>query len=141
MRDAELTITRIPVFNYGYCYANGINHYGKNIIFLKEASKNTIQSQIQNSRGKVPKSTPYIVVINMSGPRFDPDHYTDVVSERFNRRDDRSISGILFTRYFFDELGNLVVDLRFVSNPNAVISLDWMGDFLHKTISKYVFTE
>lgn len=138
-KDSVFAITGLPVFNTGYCYVNGINHYGKNIVFYKKSSKNTIRGQIKNSYNKVPKSMPYIVVINLSGPRFDPEHYTEMVAERFNRKDDTSISGILFIQHSFDEEGNMVVNMKCVHNPNAVVVLEWIEDFLSKNIIKKMF--
>lgn len=133
-KECDIKIMGLPTFSSGYSYANAINHFGKNIVFYKKASNNTIANQIQNSRNKVPKSMQYIVAINLTGPRFDIDEYADIIAKRFERKDDTNISGIMFVDYSLDEVGDVNVRIHFISNPNAVVNLGWMEGFFYKTI-------
>lgn len=133
-KECNITITGLPLFNKGYTYVNGINHFGKNILFYKKASANTIIGQIQNSRNKVPRLTPYIVAINLTGPRFETEHYAEIIAKRFERKNNTNISGVLFVEYLLDDIGDVVVQMHYISNPNAVVNLDWIEGLFNKSI-------
>lgn len=140
-KNSVIVISGLPVFNHnGFCFMNGINEYGKNIVFYKKASPNIVGNQIKKSRNKVPAFIPCVSVINISGPRFDPDYYENSSTILFDEVNDESISGVIFAQYGFSEIGNILINLKYVKNPHALNRIEWLGDVFNQTFSKQIIT-
>ena len=86
-KNSVIEMSGIPNFSdeIGYTSANGINRYGKNIIFYKSASMNTIDGQLRNSCNKVPDGTPYVVCIDISSSRFGFDKCSEHLEKHFKK--------------------------------------------------------
>lgn len=140
-KSSVIVISGLPVFNHsGFCFMNGINEYGKNIVFYKKASPNIVGNQIKKSRNKVPEFIPCVSVINISGPRFDPDFYTNSSTKLFDVEKDESISGVIFAQYNFSDKWNIVINLRFVPNPYAMNRIEWLGSIFNQTFTRQIIT-
>lgn len=138
-KNGLIEIAGIPNFSdkKGYSNVNGINRHGKNIVFLKSASKNTIDSQLKNSRNKVPDGSPYVVCIDLSGPRFDLDDYSKYIMKHFDLGDYSNISGVILVTHglLHDDDGKYAVQLHYVDNQNAKIQLPFLKCFLNKSLA------
>lgn len=119
----------------GYSNANGINRYGKNILFYKSASKNTIDSQLRNSQDKVPEGSPYVICIDCSGPRFDLDEYSKYIVNRFNYGQYTSFSGVFLIDHGLIDDGKYMVHFTFVENKYAKYSLSFLKNYFTETIA------
>ncbi len=135
---SRIELFGVPIFSTGYCNANGINDYGKNIMFYKEASHNTIFDQLKKSKGKVPVGTPYIVAINISSDRFDVEEYKVKLKDKFLKNDNTRISGLVLVEFGFTELAEVIVKMNWVPNPNAEVSVGDMSCFFERTISRNI---
>ena len=136
-KNSLIEIAGIPNFSdeKGYTNANGINRYGKNIVFYKSASKNTINSQLANSHDKVPEGSPYVICIDCSGPRFDLDEYSKYILNIFNDGQHTSFSGVFLIDHGLIDDGKYRVHLHFVENKNAKYSLSFLKDYFTETIA------
>lgn len=137
-KESEIEVLGIPIFNTGYCNANGINRFGKNIVFYKEASQNTIFDQLKKSKGKVPKGRPYIAVINISSDRFDVNDYKKRLKSKFDRNDNNSISGIVLVEFGFSRDAEVIVEMEWIENTNADVKLGGMDNFFTRKIKRRV---
>ena len=136
-KNGIVEIAGIPNFSdkKGYSNVNGINRYGKNIVFFKLASKNTINSQLKNSQDKVPDGSPYVVCIDLSGPRFDADEYSKFIMKHFDAGDYTNFSGVILVdhRLLFD--GKYAVHLHYIENKGAKYPLPFLKDFLNESLA------
>lgn len=135
-RNMLIEIAGIPNFSdkKGYTNVNGINRYGKNIVFLKSATKNTIDSQLKNSRYKVPKGSPYVVCIDFSGPRFDTDEYSKYILRHFEMSDYTAFSGVLLVEHGLLHDRKYSVQLHYIENDNADFHLPFLTSFFNQSL-------
>lgn len=135
-RKGIIEISGIPNFSdaKGFTNINGINRFGKNIVFLKASSKNTINSQLKNSKNKIPIGMPFVVCIDLSGPKYDINEYSRYIQSHFEMRDHPSFSGVLLVEHGLVENGHYSVHLQYIPNPHAVIQLPFMNNFLTRSL-------
>lgn len=74
--------------------------------------KNTIYDQLKNSKKKVPNGMPYVVCIDLSGPRFDINEYSRYIHNHFEMRDHPSFSGVLLVEHGLIQNGNYFIQLQ-----------------------------
>lgn len=136
-KNGIIEIAGIPNFSdkKGYSNVNGINRYGKNMVFLKSASKNTINSQLKNSQDKVPDGSPCVVCIDLSGPRFNFDGYSEFIIKHFNSGDYTSFSGVLLVNHGLLLDGKYAAQLHYIENKNAKYPLPFLKDFLNESLA------
>lgn len=135
-RNGIIELSGIPNFSNikGFTNINGINRFGKNIVFLKASSKNTINNQLKNSKSKVPSGMPFVVCIDLSGPRYDINDYSSYIQSHFEMRDHPSFSGVLLVEHGLVQNGNYCVQLLYIENHHAVIQLPFMRNFFTKRL-------
>lgn len=133
----NLEITNLPNFSdeKGYSNVNGINRNGKNIVFYKLRNMNTITDQLKKSRNKTPEGMPYVVCIDISGPRFSIDESSDHVTCHFERGDFKTISGVLLVLHGVSYSGDYCAELKYISNPNSVSTLKFLENFFVQQLS------
>jgi len=92
--NSKFEISGIPNFSNErkYSNANVINHYGKNIVFYKESNMNSIDTLLKNSKKKVINNEPYVVCLDLSGPRFDWSKSEKHILNHFSKSDYTHIS-------------------------------------------------
>ncbi len=134
--ENNFTITGLPVFNHtGYSYVNGINRYGKNILFYKKTRKSSFLKIISSqAKDKVPKNTPYIVFIDFSGIRFNNKECQKYLLNSFKAGNNKSVSGVVFLEKNYSLSGDLLIDMKYISNPFANVKLEWFNNFLIKNL-------
>lgn len=134
--ENNLTIMGLPVFNHtGYSYVNGINRYGKNILFYKKTRKASFLKIISSqAKDKVPKNKPYIVFIDFSGIRFNDKECEKYLLNSFKGGNNKSVSGVVFLKKNYSLSGDLLIDMKYISNPLANVKLEWFNNFLIKNL-------
>lgn len=134
--ENNCTVTGLPVFDHtGFSYVNGINRYGKNILFYKKTRKSSFLKIISNqAKDKVPKNTPYIVFIDFSGIRFNEKECKKYLLNSFKGGNNKSVSGVVFLKKNYSISGDLLIDMKYISNPLADIKLEWFNNFLIKSL-------
>lgn len=135
-KNGSIEFAGIPNFSdeKGYSNANGINRYGKNVVFYKYYSKNTIDSQLKNSVGKVPEGTPYVICIDCSDSRFDFSKCSEYILRRFSLGDYKSFSGVLLIDHGVTTDGNYGVSSYFVENKYSKYPLPFLRKFFTESM-------
>ena len=127
----------IPNFSNdkGYSNVNGINRYGKNIVFYKSVSKSALGNQLKASTKKVPEGTPYVVCIDISGPRFDVTRSSEKITNHFNRGDFSNFTGVLLVTHGVINEGKYHAALHYLENENSNSPLPFLKNFFTKTMT------
>jgi len=136
-KDKLIEIEGLPNFSdeKGYSNANGINRYGKNIVFYKAVSKNALGNQLKNSLKKVPEGRPYVVCIDLSGPRFDTSKSTAKILNHFKRGDFSSFSGVLLVNHGVIKDGKYHVQLHYIENEKSKSPIPFLRGFFRSPLS------
>jgi hypothetical protein len=137
----NIELLGIPTFNKNLCLANAFNTFGKNIVFYKKATpfNRVINEQLRKSRNKVPKGSPYVVVIDASTPRYDINDIEEYIKVRFNEaiEAEKTISGVLLINFQIDPQELVILEMKYVANPNSTEPLEWLKDFFLPAYSKH----
>lgn len=139
-KNSVIELSGIPNFSdkKGYTNANGMNRYGKNIIFYKLASMNSIDGQLRNSCNKVPDCTPYVVCIDNSGSRFGFDECSEHIAKHFRMGDYPSFSGVLMVEHglqYDSCCGRYLAQMRYIENQNAIFPLPFLKHFFYPSLT------
>ncbi len=98
-------------------------------MFYKAASKNALGNQLKNSQKKVPKGRPYVVCIDLSGPRFDTSKSTSKILNHFKRGDFSSFSGVLLVNHGVVKDAKYYVQLHYIENEKSKSPIPILREF------------